>query len=482
MAHCITHSDSPLRGRSSALVLHTSAALCRVTIVLLALLVGARMVGADEAAPPSPQLQTQEDLERRVRQLEDEVRQLIAPGKFADASGRSAFRRVTAAEVIDQQPLAASGRNDDLTDPGFLKSVPLFGSRYRFSFGGYVKVDLLHDFSGTGDKQQFTLGTIPVDGSPPPGSYYNLQAAETRFNFEVRDTSSCAPHNRVFLEFDFFDETSPLSLRLRHAFFEYGNLLAGQTWTTLTEMRQLPFILDFAAGDAIYGGRTPQVRWQADVNKRLSWAVALEKFNDGAIFNAAGATGTARSNLPKLAGRVTREFSRSVVTVGAFVSQNRWDGTGSTPDKHTLGWGVVTGGRVYLGRGRRHWLGFGASYTDGGVQNIISLAEASTPNAVLGPDGMLRGVRAWNAQIGLQVHWTGRWSSNFSFAYAQLDGVPLGTPDDVMRVGHASHINLIYSVTERLRVGVEYMHGFQELVQRSSGTADRVQGSIIFDF
>ena len=85
MAPCITHSDSPLRGRRSAPVLHTSAALCRVTIVLLVLLVGARTVRAEEAAPPSPQLQTQEDLERRVRQLEEEVRQLIAPGKFADA-------------------------------------------------------------------------------------------------------------------------------------------------------------------------------------------------------------------------------------------------------------------------------------------------------------------------------------------------------------------------------------------------------------
>ena len=95
---------------------------------------------------------------------------------------------------------------------------------------------------------------------------------------------------------------SPLSLRLRHAFFEYGNLLAGQTWTTLTELRQLPFILDFAAGDAIYGGRTPQVRWQVDVNKRLSWAVALEKFNDGAIFNAAGAREPRAATFPSWRG------------------------------------------------------------------------------------------------------------------------------------------------------------------------------------
>ncbi len=84
--------------------------------------------------------------------------------------------------------------------------------------------------------------------------------------------------------------------------------------------------------------------------------------------------------------------------------------------------------------------------------------------------------------LGLQVHWARKWSSNLAFAYASLDGVPVGMPDDVMRIGHATHVNLVYQITDRLKVGAEYMHGFQELVRGASGSADRVQGSIVFDF
>ena len=41
-------------------------------------------------------------------------------------------------DVLDAMPYAALGRNP-LEDDGFIKSVPLFGSNFRFSFGGYFK-------------------------------------------------------------------------------------------------------------------------------------------------------------------------------------------------------------------------------------------------------------------------------------------------------------------------------------------------------
>jgi hypothetical protein len=86
------------------------------------------------------------------------------------------------------QAIAGDGRLDPYRDQDFLKSVPLFGSNWRFSFGGYAKIDLIHDFSGTGDEQQFVLATIPVDGNPQPGSYTSIQLAETRFNFDSMKT------------------------------------------------------------------------------------------------------------------------------------------------------------------------------------------------------------------------------------------------------------------------------------------------------
>ena len=152
---------------------------------------------------------------------------------------------------------------------------------------------------GTGDEFQFIIADIPVDGSPASqrGGYTKIHARETRLNFEMRNTREGLPFNRAFIEMDFFVETS-LAPRLRHAYLQWGNFLAGRTWTTLTEMRSLPFLLDFAYGDALYGGRTAQIRWQQQANSNINWAVGIEEWNDSAIANVDNLSGMAQSSLP----------------------------------------------------------------------------------------------------------------------------------------------------------------------------------------
>ena len=162
----------------------------------------------------------------------------------------------------------------ELEDDDFLGSWPLFGTDYRMKIGGYFKLDALYDLDGTGDEYQFLIAQIPVDGSPEAEGtgYFNMFVRETRLNLDVRKSGSDGPPGQFFLEVDFFD-TSSFSPRLRHAYIVYGNLLVGQTWTTIVELASLPFTIDFGAGDALFGTRTPQVRWQQNVNSSWSWAI-----------------------------------------------------------------------------------------------------------------------------------------------------------------------------------------------------------------
>jgi len=57
----------------------------------------------------------------------------------------------------------------ELVADDFLGLWPLFGTGYRLRFGGYFKLDALYDLDGTGDKTQFLISQIPVDGSPEDG-------------------------------------------------------------------------------------------------------------------------------------------------------------------------------------------------------------------------------------------------------------------------------------------------------------------------
>ncbi|HXH86665.1 MAG TPA: hypothetical protein VNI35_07545, partial [Nitrospira sp.] len=125
---------------------------------------------------------------------------------FADeatsADAESKHLEVQKNEVKDTHQVLTGSELIASDYPG---SWPLFGTNYRMKIGGYVRLDALEDFDGTGDKYQFLIGEIPVSGSPEDGraSYYNMFVRETRFNFDIRKTSAGEPAQQLFIEMDF---------------------------------------------------------------------------------------------------------------------------------------------------------------------------------------------------------------------------------------------------------------------------------------
>jgi hypothetical protein len=403
-----------------------------------------------------------------------------AQPKTTQAEEEKKDRKGSTRSTVFREP---ENRYETLSDADFPKSVPLFGSDWRFSYGGYVKLDVITDFDGTGDPYQFTTATIPVPGastSTPPGGYTKVHARESRFNFEVRNTDKDAPFTKLFFEFDFFDEgtTSP---RWRHAYLQYGDLIVGQTWTTLSELRSLPFLVDFSYGDALYGGRASLVRWQHRVNDRFDWAVGLEDFNDKAIENPNALNGTARSWTPLFAARGTYDTGRALFTLGGALAQLRWDGNQGVADAQALQWSLVFGTRIYLGPDRKHFFVLNSSYGDGSAGNIISLAAGKVPGGVLGPDGSLHTLKAWSLVPALHFQLTPKLSTNLDYAWSQVESSSLREPD-LMKGGTQWHVNLIYDLTKELRVGGEYMVGTRKNVNDASGQAKRLQFMMMYTF
>lgn len=416
-----------------------------------------------------------EEERQRLDAMEAQLDRLKLPGKAESTHNQDESRN-------NRQLMAAEGRSDPYFDESFSKSIPLVGSPWRFSFGGYAKTDLIHDFSGTGNKQQFVLGSIPVDGNPSEGSYTHMQVSETRFHFETRNTDS-AHENSLFLEFDFFDESNKSSTRLRHAYVRYGKLLAGQTWTLLSELRQLPLILDFAAGDSILGGRTEQLRWtEHSEDKTFGWAVALEKFNDGAIYNPSNLSGSARSDFPRVAAGFTKLWDLVEWSNGAAITQLRFDGAEGVSDSTKLAFTATTAGRVYLDKSAGNWFGFGFGYQTGSIDDVITFANAGVPNAAIDTNGDLDVAKGWNTQLGLHWNWSEKYSSNFSYAYAKMTDVPVVFEQDWIKIGSALHANLIYKYDNQLSLGAEVMTGERENVSGHDGNAQRIQFSTFYYF
>ena len=367
---------------------------------------------------------------------------------------------------------------EHLVNAKFPGSWPMFGSDLRLKIGGYLKADFLYDFDGTRDKNQFLMSTIPVEGEPDYGNegYLSFFAKETRVNFDIRRVAPDKIPLQAFIEVDFFSNGN--QFRLRHAYITAGDFIIGQTWTTLSFLESMAFMIDFAAGDALFGGRSVQVRYQKKLSESLKFYVGLEYLSSLGIENPNNLLGEANFQLPLLALRLDKRWKSGVLFMGASIAQLRWDGGTNGPSDQIPQLSFVLAGRQYIGE--NNYFTFNLSAGDAYGENIIAFA-GSEANAVLNQNGELESIQGLSAMVGFMHRWAPKLESNFNYAYGWLDAPDSRAPFSLKR-GGIGHLNLIYKFGKNFSIGAEYMWGAQRTSNEAYGDAGRLQTMAKFEF
>lgn len=366
---------------------------------------------------------------------------------------------------------------NDLEEDSFEGSWPMFGSNMRMKIGGYVKADLLYDFDGTIDPTQFLMATIPVPGQAEYGGrgYMSFFARESRFNIDVRRTKGKIPL-KLFIEGDFW--SSENQFRLRHAYIVAGDFIVGQSWTLLSVLESLPVLIDFASGDALFGGRTAQIRYQKKLSDQLRLAVAIENIPYLGIENSNNLPGRAVYEVPFIPVRLDYSWEKGLLAVGAGVGMLGWSGGASGPNPNTFQTSIVVAGRQYIAKAT--FVTWNFSYGQASGTNIMAFA-GSDANAVLTANGDLERMPSISAVVGAKHSWTKTLSSNISYAYGWLQ-VPATRDPLALQDGGIGHVNLIYSPLNYLSTGIEFMWGSKRATNDELGKANRVQMMAKFTF
>jgi hypothetical protein len=287
-------------------------------------------------------------------------------------------------------------------------------------------------------------------------------------NFDARWRTPWGPA-RAFVEADFFSEGD--RWRLRHAYGEFGRLIAGQTWTTFTDMASLPETLDFEGAVSSIGRRQAQVRWtQPLVGESLSMAISLE---DPRIIidKPDDLAGEPRTPTADLVGRL-----RYTTCWGQFQVAGLWRDLGfQPPDGPVLtesAWGFNFTGTVDATcRDRVYYqILFGDGI--GSYKGLPDVAAASLDEAEK------LEVFAW--MIGWTHAWNDRWTSNFTYSENRITRSPFQRLDDLHENTYLA-VNAIWNPFERAYWGVEYLYGTREDVDGDRGEANRLQMSFIYE-
>lgn len=377
----------------------------------------------------------------------------------------------------------------ELLDESFPSSLPIFGSDVRMRIGGYVKADFIKDFDYVGDRYEFELGSIAVEGSPERdlGGITTFHVKQTRLNFDFRSKAKWKNGKefpmQVFLEVDWFFDQDEFRLipRMRHAYGVIGRLLVGRSWTNSGDLSTLPGTIDFAGGDALYGGRVAQIRWQDSFGKNFTYAVALEE-PGGQIENPNDLEGALRSQWPNLAGNIKFKSSNgSSFQLGLDFFAHTWRGPESVPNDTQVGYAVTGSGRFAFNLSHyKDSFVYGAGFGQGQAHRIIALSWDGKASGVITEDGLTL-APAWFGYAGFNHYWSKSLNSTFSTAWAETDLSEDQSPNTIKRAG-SFHANLIWFPYPRISIGGEYMWGIRQNNDGVEGTASRIQFMAKFKF
>ncbi len=366
-----------------------------------------------------------------------------------------------------------------ITDfPGALQ-IPNTGLYIKF--GGYFRMDAIYDFNGSGSRNQLLMSQIAFDGTPEAakGPFFNFHVRETRFNLDLRRKTQSGRPLKVFIEFDFFDESLPAGVpRLRHAFIKYGKWTLGQTWTNLSDLRIFPFIMDFSSGDALFGGRAVQIRFEDELSPHFNFGLALEMPGLSGIADLYQLGGETMPVLPIFSARITNEREDGMIIAGGQIQQLRWDGLDQGPDARAIGWGVVFNGRQKITD--RLFATWHSSYNYGLVNQIL-IFGGTDENAVLLPSGELDIQDAITSAVGAGYQINSWLSTNIAYAYLRRGNLDF-RPEETLKTGGMGHFNFIWKIDKNALGGIEYAWGKIRNVSLASGNAARLQAMVKYSF
>jgi DcaP outer membrane protein len=338
---------------------------------------------------------------------------------------------------------------------------------FTFKPGGRIKLDVIRDFKPIGSEDSFDPRTIPTDGSEGVNS--NLIAKETRLSLDMRGPVE-GRELRMYVETDFYGTSSVL--RLRHAYGSYGGLLAGQTWSTFVDENNFPNTIDFESPMAFPSIRQAQVRWSQKLTANWSWAAALED-NKSSITAPAGVPGKAEFPMPDIAARIRYEGTRGHVNVSGFLGRASFRPTTGEPDTVNL-WGMLLSGRIKTG-GQDYAYGQ-ITFGDGVGRYRSALTAVPDANGKLQPVGL-------SAYMGGYEHyWSPIFSSNGVFSVAIAPKKDYYNADFNRQLDYGAINFLYWFLPNRAWAGVEYLYGRREVVSGPTGTANRIQFAVRFNF
>jgi len=330
--------------------------------------------------------------------------------------------------------------------------------------GGYVKVDAIYDLDQDlgPSLDASAIDTTPVLQSEPS---YQMHANETRVNVTATEGAVMG-----FIEGDFYGGqgnelvANSAHFRLRHAYVQMGNFLAGQTWSTFMDKNWIvyPHTVDFAGPAGSNFIRQALFRWTVTEGLDLSIENPENQIEGEAH----------RDTLPDFVARYATTGKISWQVAGLF-QQFEVDG-GVNDGQSQSNFGANAGINIAVGTGS-----FSAQVNAN--SNRYTYYGWANPLAVVS-GGTLQVIDDTAVVVAYNHDWGGKYEGKSTIALGTVDfdtqylaATDIDTIDTL-------HINYRWTPYEKVNFGAEVSNAYKKLVNGNSNDNTRLQFAVQYNF
>jgi hypothetical protein len=385
-----------------------------------------------------------------------------------------------------------------------LSSAPAMAaedSGRSFEIYGFAQADYIQDIGGRLDPDwddAFRPSKICFDGACGEDGQASISVKQSRFGVKgtMPTGSNTAPLNFKF-EFDLFGtgvDAGQTTMRLRHFYGEWGQILAGQTHSLFMDIDVFPNTIDYWGPSGMVFYRNVQIRWTPYRTDKSHFAIAIERpSNDidaGNIRTIEGLEGVDVRNdeeVPDLTAQYRYGSDWGHVQVGGILRKVGYELRADPADEWTegseMGWGINVGTvfnvlekdairlQVVYGEGIASYM------NDGGMD----LAPSADWDAGVVTDLEAEAVSLTGVLAYYDHWWSDKWSSSIGYSFTEVDNTNFQDAGAFQKIDYASG-NLLYYPADNLMIGAELMWGERTNNDDESEDDFRFQFSVKYNF
>jgi hypothetical protein len=370
-----------------------------------------------------------------------------------------------------------------------------------FEIYGFAQADYIQDIGGRLDPDwddAFRPSKICFDGACGEDGQASISVKQSRFGVKgTMPTGEGSSPLTFKFEFDLFGtgaDAGQTTFRLRHAYGEWGSILAGQTNSLFMDGDVFPNTIDYWGPSGMVFYRNVQIRWTPYKTDSSHFSIAIERpgndIDSGNLRLIEGLEDVDVRNdeeLPDLTAQYRFGGDWGHLQFGGILRKVGYELRSDPADEWTqgseTGWGINVGSvinvlekdairlQVVYGEGI-------ASYMNDGGMDLAPAAnfDDATVTDLEAEAVQLTGVLAY-----YDHWWSNKWSSSIGYSYNEVDNTNFQDPGAFQKIDYASG-NLLYYPGENLMIGGELMWGERTNNDGASEDDVRFQFTVKYNF